>query len=102
MGQLICIFAVGLLITLLHIFKRFLMEEGYDFFEILGYYLKATVKLNILMIILVFIIKGYFIWNEELTNGFVINYVVVGSIFSLFLPAFYYKIRHLGKEKSKK
>ncbi len=102
MGQLICFFSVALLITLLHIFKRFLMEEGYDFFEILGYYLKATVILNILLIILVLIIKRYFVWNEELSNEFVINYVVTGSIISLFLPALYYKIRHLGKRKSKK
>lgn len=99
MGQLICFFSVALLITLLHIFKRFLMEEGYDFFEILGYYLKASIILNIVMILLVLIIKGYFMWNEELSNQFVINYVVVGSIISLFLPAIYYKVRNFGKKK---
>ena len=99
MGQLICFFTVALFITLLHIFKRFLMEEGYDFFEILGYYLKATVILNIVLILLVLIIKRYFIWNEELSNGFIINYIVVGSILSLFLPAIYYKVRHIGKKK---
>ena len=99
MEQLICIFGVAVVITLLHIFKRFLMEEGYDFFAILGYYLKATVILNIVMVILVLIIKKYFIWNEELTKGFVINYIAVGSILSLFLPALYYKVRNLTKKK---
>lgn len=99
MGQLICFFGVGVLITLLHIFKLFLMEEDYKFFEILGYYLKATLILNIVLILLVLIIKQYFIWNEELTNGFIINYIVCGSILSLFLPAVYYKVRNIGKKK---
>lgn len=98
MGQLICFFGVAVVITLLHIFRRFLMEEGYDFFEILGYYLKATLILNIVLIILTFIIKQYWIWNEDLTNGFIINYIICGSIISFFLPALYYKIRHLKKE----
>ena len=101
MEQLICFFGVSILITLLHIFKIFLMEEKYNFFEILGYYLKAAVILNIVLIILVLIIKKYFIWDEELTNGFVINYIVCGSILSLFLPAVYYKVRHIGKKDSK-
>lgn len=101
MEQLICFFCVALLITLLHIFRLFLMEEKYKFFEILGYYLKASVILNIVLIILVLIIENYFIWNEELTRGFVINYIVCGSIISLFLPAFYYKVRHIGKKDSK-
>lgn len=101
MEQLICFFGVALLITLLHIFKLFLMEEKYNFFEILGYYLKASVILNIILIILVLIIKNYFIWDEELTSGFVINYIVCGSILSLFLPALYYKVRHIGKKDSK-
>ena len=101
MGQLICFFSVALLITLLHIFKRFLMEEGYPFFEILGYYLKATVIINIIMIILVLIVKHYFIWNEELTNGFIINYIVVGSLIGLFLPSLYYKVRKIRKIEEK-
>ena len=94
MGQLICFLGVGLLITILHIFKLFLMEEKYDLFEILGYYLKASLIINITLIILVYCIKEYFIWNKELTNGFIINYIVTGSIFSLFLPAIYYKVRN--------
>ena len=59
MGQLICFFTVAVLITLFHILKLFLMEEGYDFFEILGYYLKATVIINIVMIIIVLIVDFY-------------------------------------------
>ena len=102
MGQLICFFTVALLITLLHIFKLFLMEEGYDFFEILGYYLKATVIINVLMIIIVLIVKRFWIWNEELTNGFIIKYVLLGSFIGLFLPKLYYEVRHLKKNKNVK
>ena len=101
MEQLICIFGVAIVITLLHLLKLFLMEEKFDFFEILGYYLKATIILNIVLVILTFIIKGYLMWNEELTNGFVIKYIVVGSIISLFLPAFYYKMRKIKRNKTK-
>ena len=93
MGQLICFFGVALVITLLHIFKLFLMEEKYDFFEILGYYLKASIILNIVMIFLVYAVMDYLMWNKELTSGFIINYIGCGSILSLFLPAFYYKNR---------
>lgn len=99
MGQLICFFSVAALITILHIFKLFLMEEKYDFFEILGYYLKASLIINFIMIILVLIIKQYFVWNENLSDGFVINYVIAGSIIGLFLPALYYKIRNIKKSK---
>ena len=101
MEQLTCFLTVAILITLLHLFKIFLMEEKYDLAEILVYYFKATFFINIVMILLVLLIKQYFIWNETLSTGFVINYVVIGSIIGLFLPAFYYKIRHMG-EKSKK
>lgn len=101
MEQLICIFGVALLITLLHLLKIFLMEDKYEFFEILGYYLKATVILNIVLILFVFIVKRYWIWNEELTNSFVIKYIILGSVISLFLPAFYYKVRKLKNKKTK-
>ena len=77
------------------------MEEKYDLFEILVYYFKATFFINIVMILLVLLIKQYFVWNEELSNGFIINYVVIGSIIGLFLPAFYYKLRHIGKKSEK-
>ena len=99
MGQLICFFTVAILITLFHIFKRYLMEEGYDFFEILGYYLKATVIINIILIIAVLIINKFWIWNKELTNDFIIRYVVVGSIIGLFLPKLYYEVRKLRKKE---
>ena len=98
MEQLICFFGAGVLITLFHLLKLFLMEEKFDFFEILGYYLKATLILNIVLIIIVFIVKGFLIWNEELTNGFVIKYILLGSFLSLFLPALYYKIRRIKKK----
>ena len=99
MGQLICFFTVAILITLFHIFKRFLMEEGYDFFEILGYYLKATVIINIILIIAVLIINKFWIWNKELSNEFVIRYVIAGSIIGLFLPKLYYDVRKLRKKE---
>ena len=102
MGQLICFFTVAVLITLFHIFKLFLMEEGYDFFEILGYYLKATVIINIVMIIIVLIVKKFWIWNEELTNSFVIKYIILGSVIGLFLPKLYYEVRNFKKNKDKK
>lgn len=98
MEQLICFLGVAVLITLFHLLKLFLMEEKFDFFEILGYYLKATIILNIVLIIIVFIVKGFLIWNEELTNGFVIKYILLGSFLSLFLPALYYKIRRIKKK----
>lgn len=101
MGQLICFFTVAVLITLFHILKLFLMEEGYDFFEILGYYLKATVIINIVMIIIVLIVEKFFIWNEELTSGFVIRYVIIGSILGLFLPKLYYEVRNLKTKNNK-
>lgn len=101
MEQLICIFGVAVVITLFHLLKIFLMEEKFDFFEILGYYLKATVILNIVLILFVFIVKRYWIWNEELTNGFVIKYIALGSIISLFLPAIYYKVRKIKRNKTK-
>ena len=99
MGQLICFFSVAVLITLFHIFKLFLMEEGYDFFEILGYYLKATVIINIILIIAVLIINKFWIWNKELSNEFVIRYVIAGSIIGLFLPKLYYDVRKLRKKE---
>ncbi len=99
MGQLICFFSVAVLITLFHIFKLFLMEEGYDFFEILGYYLKATVIINIILIIAVLIINKFLIWNKELTNDFIIRYVIVGSLIGLFLPKIYYDVRKLRKKR---
>ena len=99
MGQLICFFTVAILITLFHIFKLFLMEEGYDFFEILGYYLKATVIINIILIIAVLIINKFWIWNKELSNEFVIRYVIAGSIIGLFLPKLYYDVRKLRKKE---
>lgn len=101
MEQLICIFGVAVLITLFHLLKLFLMEDKFDFFEILGYYLKATVILNIILVLLVFIVKKYWMWNEELTNGFVIKYILLGSFISLFLPALYYKVRKIKRNKAK-
>ena len=102
MGQLICFFSVAILITLFHIFKLFLMEEGYDFFDILGYYLKATLIINIVMIFIVLIVKQFWIWNEELTNGFVIKYIILGSVLGLFLPRLYYEVRKIRNNKDKK
>ena len=93
MGQLVCFLTPAILITLFHLFKIYLMEEKYDFFEILGYYLKATVIINIVMIIIVLIVKHFWVWNEELTNGFVIKYVLLGSFIGLFLPRLYYELR---------
>ncbi len=101
MEQLICIFGVAVVITLFHLLKIFLMEDKFDFFEILGYYLKASIILNIILIIFVFIVKGYFIWNKELTGGFVFKYILFGSIISLFLPALYYKVRKIKRNKTK-
>ena len=75
------------------------MEEGYDFSEILGYYLKATVILNIILIIAVLIINKFWIWNEELSNDFIIRYVIVGSILGLFLPKLYYDVRKMRKKE---
>jgi hypothetical protein len=99
MGQLICFFSVAVLITLLHIFKIFLMEEKYDFFEILGYYLKATLIINIILIIAVLIINRFWIWNKELSNDFVIRYVIAGSIAGLFLPKIYYDVRKIRRKE---
>ena len=101
MEQLICFFGVAIVITLFHLLKIFLMEEKFAFFEILGYYLKATLLLNVVLIPFIFLIKGYWIWNEELTCGFVIKYLILGSIISLFLPAFYYKVRKIKRNKTK-
>lgn len=102
MGQLICFFAVAVLITLFHLLKLFLMEEKFEFFEILGYYLKATLIINIVMIFIVLIVKHFWIWNEELTNSFVIKYIILGSVLGLFLPKLYYEVRRLKKDKDKK
>ena len=101
MEQLICIFGVAVVITLLHLLKIFLMEEKFDFFEILGYYLKATLILNVVLIIIVFASFNYWMWNEELNSDFVFYYILFGSIISLFLPAFYYKLRKIKKNKTK-
>ena len=95
MGQIICFLTPAILITLLHIFKLFLMEEGYDFFEILGYYLKATLIINIVMILIVFIKYQVWVWNYDITNSFTIKYILLGSFFGLFLPYLYYKVRTL-------
>ena len=98
MEQLICFFTVAILITLFHLLKLFLMEEKFDFFEILGYYLKATIIINIIIIISIFMINQYWVWNKELTSGFVIEYIIVGSIVGLFLPKLYYEVRRLRKK----
>ena len=96
--QLICYLIPGILITLFHIFKLFLLEEKYRFFEILSYYLKATIIINIVMIILVLIKTGDFVWNHDITNGFIIKYIVIGSVLGLFLPYCYYEFRIFKKK----
>ena len=101
MEQLICIFGVAIVITLLHLLKLFLMEEKFDFFEILGYYLKATLIINVVLILSIFFGEKYWIWNVELKNDFVIAYIIIGSILGLFLPALYYKVRKLKRNKTK-
>ena len=100
MEQIICYLTPAILITLLHIFKLFLLEEKYRIFEILGYYLKATIIINIFMIIVVLIKNNNFIWNLGIKSGFVIKYVILGSIFGLFLPYIYYQVRVLLKKKA--
>ena len=98
MEQLICFFGVAVLITLFHLLKLFLMEENFDFYEILGYYLKATLIINIVLILAIFLGEKYWMWNKELSNSFVITYIIFGSILGLFLPALYYHIRKLRKK----
>jgi len=98
MGQIICFLTPAILITLLHIFKIFLMEDKYDFFEILGYYLKATVIINIVMILIVFIKYQVWVWNYEVTNSFITKYFLLGSFLGLFLPYLYYKIRTIKRK----
>ena len=99
MEQLICYLTPGLLITLLHIFKIFLMEDKYNFFEIIWYYLKATIIINIVMILIVLAIYKTWTWDYDITNSFMIKYIIFGSLFGLFLPAIYYKIKVLRRSK---
>ena len=98
MEQLICFFGVAVLITLFHLLKVFLMEEKFDFFEILGYYLKATVIINVVLILAIYCGEKYWMWNKELSGDFVIAYIIIGSFIGLFLPAFYYNVRKLRKK----
>lgn len=99
MGHILCFLTPAILITLLHIFKIFLMEDKYNFFEILGYYLKASVIINIVMILIVFIRYQVLVWNYEVTNSFIIKYIILGSFLGLFLPYLYYKIRVFKRGK---
>lgn len=100
MEQIICFLIPAILITLLHIFKLFLLEEKYRPLEIIWYYLKATIIINIFMIIVVLIKNQNFIWNITIKNSFIIKYVILGSIFGLFLPYIYYEVRTLLKKKT--
>jgi len=102
MNQLICYFTPALLLTLLHLFKIFLMEEKYNIFEIILYYLKATIIINIVMILIVLILYHIFVWNYDISNQFIIKYIICGTIFSLFLPYIYYRFRNIRlKDKTK-
>ncbi len=101
MEQIICYLTPAILLTLLHIFKLFLLEEKYNILEILTYYLKASIIVNIFMILIVLIKCQDFVWNLNITNSFIIKYVLLGSFLSLFLPYLYYEVRTL-KNKNKK
>ncbi len=100
MEQLICYLIPGILITLFHLLKIYLMEDKFNLFEILWYYIKATIIINIFMILLVFIIYQEWKFDSKITNSFVIKYSILGSIIGLFLPFIYYKIRVLRKTKA--
>lgn len=102
MEQLICYLTPAILLTLLHIFKIYLMEEKYNLVEILVYYLKATIIINIVMILIVLILYKVWIWNYSITSSFIIKYVLCGTIFSMFLPYIYYCFRNIRRSKIKK
>ncbi|MBR1385434.1 MAG: LTA synthase family protein [Bacilli bacterium] len=94
MKLLICIIFPAILITLLHIFKKYLLEEKIEIKELILYYLKASIILNIVMILIVFIIYQVWIWKHDITTGFILKYTGLGNLLGLFLPAFLYKIKN--------
>lgn len=78
------------------------MEEKFNIIEILWYYLKATLIINLVMILIVLIIYQVFVWNYDITSQFIIKYVICGTVFSLFLPYIYYNFRRIKfKDKVK-
>lgn len=93
MDLLICILLPAIFITMLHLLKIFLMEEKYNIIEIIWYYLKALIIINIVMILIVLIVYRVWIWDYSITSQFIIKYVLCGTVFSLFLPYIYYNFR---------
>ena len=54
------------------------------------------------MMTIVFIFYRVIVWNYDITNQFLVKYIICGTIFSLFLPYIYYnfkKVRFNSKKK---
>ena len=91
---LLCIILPGILITLFHLFKRYLLEEEFSLDDTILYYIKSSIIINIVMLFAIWIHYGKIPYREDITGRYIIKYALVGSIFGLFLPAIFYKIRN--------
>ena len=95
MKTILCIFLSSILITLVYILKNYLLEEKIKIKDLLKYYLKATILINIVMIFFVKLKYNVFIWEYSITLSFLIKYLLIGNVVGLFLPTFYYYLRTL-------
>lgn len=68
MKHLLCILTPAIFITLVYIFKKYLLEEKIKFKKLLGYYLGTSVILNILVIFIVYLKYDVFMWNYDITT----------------------------------
>ncbi len=91
---LLCILLPGILITLLHLFKKYLLEEDFSLKDTIWYYIKSSIVINIVMLFAVWVNYDRIPYGSDITSHYLIKYALVGSLFGLLLPAIYYKIRN--------
>ena len=84
----------GILITLFHLLCNFLLEEKITIKDTLLYYLKVSIIINLVMILIMNLEYKKWLWEIRKLDSIAPTYIIYGSILGLFIPYILYKFNH--------
>lgn len=94
MNLLLYFLLPGILITLFHLFCKYLLEEKITIKDTLFYYIKSSIIINIFMILIMYIKYDRWLMDIIKERNVLLKYVLCGSFFGLFIPYLLYKLKH--------